>query len=34
VCDAVDYLLKSDGVTGQVINLSGGMNLPRRHAAD
>jgi NAD(P)-dependent dehydrogenase (short-subunit alcohol dehydrogenase family) len=34
VCDAVDYLLKADGVTGQVINLSGGMNLPRRHAAD
>lgn len=34
VCDAVDYLLRADGVTGQLINLSGGMNLPRRYVAD
>lgn len=34
VCNAVDFLLSADGVTGQVINLSGGMNLPRKHATD
>ena len=34
VCDAVDFLLKADGVTGQILNLSGGMNLPKRHATE
>lgn len=34
VCDALDYLLRADSVTGQVINLSGGLNLPAWHAAD
>lgn len=27
VCDAIDFLLKADGVTGQVINLAGGAHL-------
>ncbi|MBY0354485.1 MAG: SDR family NAD(P)-dependent oxidoreductase, partial [Rickettsiales bacterium] len=34
VCDAVDFLLRADGVTGQIFNLSGGMNLARHHSAD
>jgi NAD(P)-dependent dehydrogenase (short-subunit alcohol dehydrogenase family) len=34
VCDALDYLLRADSMTGQVINLSGGLNLPAWHAAD
>lgn len=33
VCEAVDFLLRADGMTGQIVNLSGGMNLTRAHQA-
>lgn len=34
VCAAIDFLLRSNTTTGQIIDLSGGMSLPALHATE
>jgi NAD(P)-dependent dehydrogenase (short-subunit alcohol dehydrogenase family) len=34
VCNTIDFLLKADGLTGQVIDLSGGMNILKYRKPD